>query len=129
LYIDIESYADDKDQFKITPVYSSGASSYEGASKSEKFRVDLCVLLAIRDLIENSYRMNSFSQLFVDELFDGLDENGVEMVTSLFKRHFADRGIFIITHDEGLKSYASSVIMVDKQNLQSKISIIEEENE
>lgn len=107
------------DKFSIEPSYVDGADSYVGSSKGERLRVDLCVLLAIRDVIESSRRSSMWPQLFMDELFDGLDEEGIQDVVRLMKTHFNESSIFIITHDEALKSQGDHVIQPRKSGTSS----------
>lgn len=92
---------------------SDGGDSYDKSSKGERARVDLCVLLALRDLME-SRLTGKFSQIFLDEVFDGLDSEGVEAVTTTLRRVFKGKSVFLITHDPALKNAADVVLEFSK---------------
>jgi len=103
--------------------YSDGGDAYDIVSTGEKTRVDLVVLLSIRDAIEFTYS-SSFSQLFLDEIFNGLDESGVESAMNLLRKNFKDKQVFLITHESSLKDLADNVINVVKTNDGSFVSDI-----
>lgn len=94
-------------------VNNNGGDSYDESSKGERARIDLCILLALRDLME-SRLTGKFSQIFLDEVFDGLDDEGIESVTSTLKRVFKGKSVFLITHNPSLKNAADHVIEVVK---------------
>jgi DNA repair exonuclease SbcCD ATPase subunit len=92
-----------------------GGDSYKTQSKGEKARVDVCVLLAIRQLMAQRMAY-TFDQLFIDEVFDGLDAEGVERVAGLLRSEFPNMPIFIITHNDSLKGLMNQTISVRKRN-------------
>ena len=52
-----------------------------------------------------------------DEIFDSLDENGIDGVISLLQDLAQEKStIFVISHNEYLKSYFTQEITVLKQN-------------
>jgi len=83
--------------------------TYEGASKGQKRRLDLSLLLAFRQVIA-SRSSAPFDQLFADELFDGLDPVGVEAVGELLREIAAEAPVLLVTHDPRLKQVADRVI-------------------
>jgi DNA repair exonuclease SbcCD ATPase subunit len=92
-----------------------GGQTYKTQSKGEKARVDVCVLLAIRQLMAQRMAY-TFDQLFIDEVFDGLDADGVERVAGLLRSEFPNMPIFVITHNDSLKGLMESTITVRKRN-------------
>jgi len=94
---------------------ADGGSSYDKCSKGERARVDLCVLLALRDLME-SRAVGGFDQIFLDEVFDGLDDEGLERVMVMLRKVFKNRSVFVITHNPALKNEADHAITVEKRN-------------
>lgn len=92
---------------------AEGGSSYQKSSKGERARIDLCVLLALRDLME-SRAVGRFDQTFLDEVLDGLDDEGTDRVVTTLRNVFKKRTVFLLTHNAALKALADSVIVVSK---------------
>jgi len=101
--------------FAVEVVNPNGADLYAGSSKGERTRVDLCVLLAIRDLM-SVRSAGTFAQVFLDEIFDGLDADGTESVVALLNDVFRGQTVFLVTHEEGLKSASAHSILVNKED-------------
>lgn len=99
---------------------ADGGDSYDKSSKGERARIDLCVLLALRDLME-SRLTGKFSQIFLDEVFDGLDHEGIESVTTTLRGVFKGKSVFLITHDPALKNAADHVLEFSKVGRVTKI--------
>lgn len=78
------------------------AASYSSASRGQKNRLNLCLLLAMRELA--CAGGTGLDQLFVDELFDGLDASGVDRALELLREAAMQRPVLLVTHDERLKS-------------------------
>lgn len=99
------------------PVISNdnGGDSYEKSSKGERARIDLCILLALRDLME-SRLTGKFNQIFLDEVFDGLDDEGISAVTNTLRKVFRKKSVFLITHNPSLKNAANNVLEFSKVN-------------
>lgn len=105
-----------RDLFHIDVVNESGASRYGANSAGEKRRIDLCVSLALGDLLasRSSHQINF---MFLDEVFEALDESGVDAVMQLLEYLQESReSIFVITHLEGLRSYFPNKIHVVRKN-------------
>lgn len=85
--------------------------SYANASKGQKKRLDLCVLLAFRDVVSRR-SAKAFEQFFADELFDGLDETGEEFVVELLRELSAQCPVILVTHSPRLKSIGDRLITV-----------------
>lgn len=79
------------------------AKSYAGASTGQKRRLNLCLVLAFRDILA-ARSTKSFSQLFADELFDGVDESGVETIAAFIREMARQYPVLLVTHTERLKS-------------------------
>lgn len=84
---------------------------YAGASKGQKRRLDLALLLALRDVatVRAGVRV---AQFFADEVFDGVDKAGCETVGVLLKELSTLYPITLITHTNALKSIATRVLRV-----------------
>lgn len=106
--------------FSINASNSEGGQSHEDLSKGEATRVDLCVLFAIRKLMQDKASIR-FEQVFIDELFDGLDDRGIELAAKLLRSKDIAHQVVFISHDEALQEAADATIMVEKVNGVSKV--------
>ena len=97
-----------------------GGGSYKTQSTGERARIDVCVLLAIRQLMATRLT-HSFQQIFLDEVFDGLDSSGTESVAALLRSEFPDSTIYVITHDDRLKEHMDKTIVIEKRKGVSRV--------
>ena len=110
-----------REKFSVNIVNHGGSSLYEGNSGGEKGKIDLCISLALQDLVASRSK-KSFNVLFMDEVFANIDERGVESIMDLLNEKGKEReSIFVITHLPVLKSCFNSVITVKKKNGVSQI--------
>ena len=106
----LKSKKESRERLSVEASIPGMAQTYAAASKGQRQRLDLSILLAFRDLVSER-SSNPFDQLFVDELFDGLDASGRESVVELLGET-ADRcPVALITHDPSLKRAARRVIL------------------
>jgi DNA repair exonuclease SbcCD ATPase subunit len=110
----------EKEKLNIIITNSLGASEYSGCSEGEHRRTDLCILLALQDLI-SARGQRKWNTIFYDELLDSLDQTGISSVIDLFKEIGVNKSIFIISHNSDLKAYFDSAIIVEKKNGASRI--------
>jgi len=96
--------------------------TYAGASKGQKKRMDLSLLLAYRDLVA-SRSGKPVQQLFADELFDGLDRTGVESVSELLCEIAETCPVGLITHDSKLKPLADRLAVVHHTNGKAVVEV------
>lgn len=112
-----------RSDFRVNVSNVQGGRSYDDLSKGERVRADLCVLFAIRQLMLDSASLKC-DQLFLDELLDGLDEQGVEYAARLIRsRHVAKQTVFI-SHADGLKEAADAVVLVTKRGGVSTVKVV-----
>jgi DNA repair exonuclease SbcCD ATPase subunit len=71
---------------------------YRAASGGERRRVDVALLLALSE-VGQAAQGQSGSTLFLDEVFDALDEGGVAALTDALADLAQDRCVFIISHN------------------------------
>lgn len=95
-------------------------TSYATASKGQKRRLDLCLLLAFRDVVARR-AAKSVDQFFADELFDGLDQTGEEHVVELLRDLAHACPVVLVTHSQGLKSVGDRVLTVRHENGVSEV--------
>lgn len=104
-----------KDKFDVIVNNSKGGSSYKSNSAGEQKRIDIAISFAIQDLIMSKEEISTNIALY-DEVFDGLDAIGCENVIKLLKdRLNIVSTIFVITHNENLKSLFDNTIKVIKE--------------
>lgn len=82
-----------------------GARSYEGCSSGEQERIDLCLILALQDLVRELTQERIDLALY-DEIFDHLDETGCDQVMSFLTEQRRQVGtVFVISHSPKLLAY------------------------
>ncbi len=113
-----------RDKFEVRVTNTVGGDSYKANSTGEKRRFDLAISLALQDLIMS--RSNSkLNLLMYDEIFDGLDavgcENAIQLLHDIQKNF---ESIFVITHNDILKSYFDNVLEITKENGQTTTKLL-----
>lgn len=110
------------DKFDIRIDNTSGGESYQANSEGEKRRIDLAISLALQDLVLSKTDLKT-NIIVYDEVFDALDEVGVENVITLLKERLdIVDSVFVITHSEHLKALFDKVITVEK--IKDGISVV-----
>ena len=80
---------------------------YISLSGGEKRKINLAVMLALKDLLLLTDK-NQSNILFLDEIAENLDEEGINGLYSLLQEIKKDKLIFIITHNKYLKTLLHS---------------------
>lgn len=114
-----------REEISFEAVNKFGASCYDDLSEGERQRVDLCVVLALQDLVRDLHR-GRFSLALYDEIFDGLDETGCEQVMDYLTQQRRTYGsVFVISHNPKLLGWPSDhVIRVVKTAEGSSIHVV-----
>ena len=107
----LKSKAAVREQLSIEATIPGCTETYAGASKGQKKRLDLSLLLAFRDIVSER-NVKPIQQLFADEIFDGLDKTGNESVALLLLEVAEECPVALVTHISGLKSIAHSTVIV-----------------
>lgn len=100
-----------KEKLSVEGAIPGCTKSYAGASRGQKKRMDLALLLAFREIVAER-QAKAFDQLFADEMFDGVDRSGVESIAELLKDIAAVCPVALVTHDSRLKPIAERLILV-----------------
>ncbi|ARQ95025.1 exonuclease I [Bacillus phage Flapjack] len=103
------------DKFDVQLINTVGGDDYKAQSGGEKKRADLSISLALQDLI-----LENTNFIVYDEVFDALDEVGIESVIELLKERVKSIGtIFVITQSSHFKALFEKVITItkDKQGI------------
>ena len=101
----------ERERLSVEGVIPGRTNRYASASKGQKLRMDLSLLLAFRDLCA-SRSVKSFNQLFADEIFDGVDKIGVERVAELLREISQTCPVVLVTHTDRLKQIGDRRIRV-----------------
>jgi len=98
-----------------------GGQSYGLISGGEKRRVDICVALALRDLVA-SRGSKPTRLLILDEAFESLDLSGADRVVELVLELSKEKdSVFLITHQQGLKDYFNDRIIIENDKGLSRV--------
>lgn len=91
-------------------------ASYETLSNGEKRRLDLAIQFGLHDYV-HTYCGIQIDTLFIDEVLDTLDAVGISNIIDILriKLSYCNLArIFVITHNQDLKSYFDRVLLVSK---------------
>lgn len=86
---------------------------YEELSGGEKQLVNLAMAFAMNEVVSKSKGINI---AFLDEVFESLSQDNIEIVVSLVKKIYQGKSIFIITHQESLPISNSKTLIVNKNH-------------
>lgn len=85
--------------------------SYNEFSGGEKARIDVATAFAMHDLVSSNIVFNT---LIMDEIFEGLDNDGIEDVFDLIRMKGEGKSLYVITHSEQIDSLNTKRIDVYK---------------
>ena len=96
--------------------------SYESLSGGERHRADIAMQFALREMLMQDLGY-SFNILVLDEIFDNLDESGVEGLTRLLSENLESvESVFVVTHHSSLPlAYDSKLTVVKEMDNISKL--------
>lgn len=106
--LDVVMYVDDAE------------AEYKSLSRGEKRRTDIALGLALLD-VSQEQSPSKTNVMFLDELFESLDGTGAETVTELLQEKVnnpeeAINSIFVVSHQDELKSLFNNTITMVKKN-------------
>lgn len=105
-----------REKFSVEVINSDGGSSYASNSSGEKKRVDIAINLALQSLVA-SRSNKKLNLIILDEILDSLDDAGVEHIMSLLQEISNDKSsVFVISHNDSIKSVFTNTITVVKEN-------------
>ena len=109
------------EKFTIMISDSQGERAFSAWSGGEKKRITIAVDLALADmLLVRSTGMWDF--VVFDECFDGLDEEGKDMMMYLLYDLINERKrVYVISHDPTIRSLVNNRILVKKKDGESRI--------
>jgi DNA repair exonuclease SbcCD ATPase subunit len=80
---------------------AGGGHGYRGASGGERQRINVALCLALGEVASAAYGIAP-GTLFLDEVFDALDADGVAAVRDALEDMARDRAVLVITHAPAL---------------------------
>lgn len=105
-----------REKFSIEISNQDGGQEYSANSGGERKRIDLAINLALQDLVAS--RSNKRINIAIwDEVFDALDEVGIEKVIELLQELSEEKStILVVSHNQHLQSYFTNIITVVKKD-------------
>ena len=86
---------------------------YDELSGGEKQLVNIAMAFAMNEALTASKGINL---AFLDEVFESLSSDNIEIVTQLIKHVFENKTLFLITHHDSLPLSHSKILQVEKIN-------------
>lgn len=100
-----------KEEITIEAIIPGKTNTYAGASRAQKKRLDLALILAFRQIVAGR-AVKGFHQLFADEIFDGMDTSGVEAVGDLLRDISKECPVAVISHDPAIRKLCDYYVTV-----------------
>lgn len=119
---------DTSEKLDVLVFVNGEESDYKSLSRGEKRRTDIAISLALAE-VAASNSTTTTNVMFMDEVFESLDANGAETVVTMLQEKVdnpddAVDTIFVVSHQEELKSLFSSSLVVTKKDGNSTIKEI-----
>jgi len=110
------------EELKETITHNKQSFHYISLSGGEKKKVSLAVMLGLQELLKISHNQKT-NLMFFDEVAENLDREGLEGLYILLSELKKDKSLFVITHNNYLKSLMedSKTLTIIKTNGTSKL--------
>lgn len=102
-----------KDSLSINVVNQKGGGSYRLSSGGERKRMDIAMILGLRDLVRSRYG-NALGIFVADEIFDSVDTEGLGTICDRLSE--LDDLVFVLSHNDDLKKHFPLSMKVVKQD-------------
>jgi DNA repair exonuclease SbcCD ATPase subunit len=106
---------DMRDKFDVKILKDNELVPYDSCSGGERRRIDVAILLSLQNLIFKR-SVKSCNLVVLDEVFENLDQPGIERVVNLLTEESKDKAVFVISHTSELASWFSNQIVVKKNS-------------
>lgn len=94
---------------------------YDELSGGEKQLTNIAMAFAMNESLTASKGINI---AFLDEVFESLSSDNIELVISLIKHIFSNKTLFLITHHDSLPISNSKILQVEKANGLSNYKVL-----
>ena len=98
--------------FKTILHFEGQEVPYEDLSGGQKQLVNLAMAFSMNTLMSQAHGINI---AFLDEVFESLSSDNIEIVINLIKRVYKDKTLFLITHQDSLPISNSRVLRVRRE--------------
>jgi Herelleviridae exonuclease len=116
-----------QDKIAITAEHLFGAAELDLHSSGERQRIDLAIILALQDLARQQHGSAVRLSLF-DEVFDHLDETGVERLMELMAQEKSERGtVAIVTQNPRISAHPADHQLVVRRTKEGTTVVYDEE--
>lgn len=110
-----------KEQISVDVLRSGfNEGSYGAFSGGERGRIDICVILAIQQLININCSSGGLDLLICDEILDQIDSLGLESIINSLQN--LDRTIMIVSQNE-INSLKEHLLLIEKRNKVSTFAL------
>lgn len=110
-----------REKFEVKVDNHHGANSYKGLSGGEKRKVDVAISLAFNAIVRE-LTGSDIGLLFLDEVFENLDQSSSEKVMDLLIEFSKDvDNVFVVSHNDNIKDLFTNIWTVVKHNGTSRI--------
>lgn len=90
------------DKIALEVLGAGGGHGYKGSSAGERRRVDSAILLSLAHVASGACGLSEPGTLWLDEVFDALDSDGVPAVGEAIAELAKDRCVVVMTHSPSL---------------------------
>jgi DNA repair exonuclease SbcCD ATPase subunit len=104
---------DTRDKFSVQVINIDGSNSHKASSGGEKRSIDLCILWALQGLARNKLTSSINFEVY-DECLDTLDPDKTDAVLKVLRSHAKTRSVFVISHNDVLKTSFDTVYYASK---------------
>lgn len=99
-------------EFKTILHFGGQEVPYEDLSGGQKQLVNLAMAFSMNTLMSQAHGINI---AFLDEVFESLSSDNIEIVINLIKRVYKDKTLFLITHQDSLPISNSRILRVRRE--------------
>lgn len=110
-----------KEKLSVSARNALGSEIYSGNSDGERRRIDVCILLALQDLI-GTRSTKIWNLAIYDEIADALDATGIQNLIDLFRSIASEKSVYIISHSTDMKQYFDECLLFIKEGGVSRLS-------
>lgn len=116
LSLSLKPYSEKKtggtsDSISLEVSGAGGGFGYAASSGGERRRIDVALLLALAQIAHAaSGRVGAAGTLFFDEVFDALDEDGVDAVVQVLADLSRERAVVVISHSQALSAKLAATV-------------------
>lgn len=111
----------DSDKLEVSITKDGNACSFTQLSKGQRQMLKLCFGISVMEAVANHHGTH-FSQIFLDEALDGLDDNNkLKAMNLLEELALTHESVFVVEHSEQFKAMLDNKIEVVLENGKSML--------